>query len=91
LKVDYVEESPVKKALAFEVEAERIQQEIDSRARELARKVKLPGFRPGTVPVEVVKRRFRDEILGEAAEATGIRSFTRSRAVSFSPRRRSRR
>jgi trigger factor len=69
LKVDYIEESPVKKALTFEVEAERIQGEIDSRARELARKVKLPGFRPGKVPVEVVKRRFRDEILGEAAEA----------------------
>jgi len=69
LKVDYVEESPVKKALTFEVEPERVQQEIDTRAKELARKVKLPGFRPGKVPVEVVKRRFRDDILGEAAEA----------------------
>jgi trigger factor len=69
LKVDYVEESPVKKALTFEVEAERIQQEIDSRARDLARRVKLPGFRPGKVPVEVVKQRFHGEILGEAAEA----------------------
>jgi trigger factor len=69
LKVEYIEESPVRKALAFEVEAERVQEEIDRRARELARKVKLPGFRPGKVPVEVVKRRFRDEILGEAAEA----------------------
>jgi len=69
LKVDYVEESPVKKALTFEIEPERVQQEIDARARELARKVKLPGFRPGKVPVEVVKRRFRDDILGEAAEA----------------------
>jgi trigger factor len=69
LKVDYVEESPVKKALTFEVEAERIQGEIDSRARELARKVKLPGFRPGKVPVDVVKKRFHSEILGEAAEA----------------------
>ena len=69
MKVDYVEESPVKKALTFEVEPERVQQEIDTRARELARKVKLPGFRPGKVPVEVVKRRFRDDILGEAAEA----------------------
>jgi trigger factor len=69
LKVDYVEESPVKKALTFEIEPERVQQEIDTRARELARKVKLPGFRPGKVPVEVVKRRFRDDILGEAAEA----------------------
>jgi trigger factor len=69
LKVDYVEESPVRKALAFEVEKERVQEEIDDRARKLARKVRLPGFRPGKVPVEVVKRRFHDEILGEAAEA----------------------
>ena len=69
MKVDYIEESAIKKALAFEVEPERVQQEIDTRARELARKVKLPGFRPGKVPIEVVKRRFKDEILGEAAEA----------------------
>jgi trigger factor len=69
LKVDYVEESSVRKALAFEVEPERVQQEIDDRARELARRVKLPGFRPGKVPLDVVKKRFRQEILGEAAEA----------------------
>jgi trigger factor len=69
LKVDYVEESSVKKALSFEVEPETVQAEIDSRARELARRVKLPGFRPGKVPVDVVKQRFKDEILGEAAEA----------------------
>jgi len=69
VKVDYIEESAVRKALTFEVEKERVQAEIDARARDLARKVKLPGFRPGKVPVEVVKRRFKDEILGEAAEA----------------------
>jgi trigger factor len=68
LKVDYIEETPVRKALAFEVEAETVQSEIDRRARELSRKVKLPGFRPGKVPVEVVKKRFRGEILGDAAE-----------------------
>ncbi len=69
MKVDYIEESPVRKALAFEVEPERVQAEIDARARELARKVKLPGFRPGKVPLDVVKKRFHGEILGEAAEA----------------------
>jgi len=69
VKVDYIEESAVKKALTFEVEVERVQAEIDTRARDLARKAKLPGFRPGKVPVEVIKRRFRDEIMGEAAEA----------------------
>ena len=69
MKVDYVEESSVRKALAFEVDSEQVQQEIDARAKELARRVKLPGFRPGKVPLQVVKKRFKDEILGEAAEA----------------------
>jgi trigger factor len=69
LKVDYVEETSVRKALAFEVDSEQVQQEIDARAKELARRVKLPGFRPGKVPLDVVKKRFKDEILGEAAEA----------------------
>jgi trigger factor len=69
VKVDYIEESSVRKALAFEVEQERVQKEIETRARDLARKVKLPGFRPGKVPLEVVKRRFHSEILGEVAES----------------------
>jgi trigger factor len=69
VKVDYIEESAVRKALTFEVEPERVQQEIETRARELARKVKLPGFRPGKVPVEVIKKRFHGEILGEVAES----------------------
>ena len=69
MKVDYVEESSVRKALAFEVEPEQVQLEIDARAKELARRVKIPGFRPGKVPLDVIKKRFKDEILGEAAEA----------------------
>jgi trigger factor len=69
LKVDYVEETSVRKALTFEVDSEQVQVEIDARAKELARRVKLPGFRVGKVPLDVVKKRFKDEILGEAAEA----------------------
>jgi trigger factor len=69
LKVEYIEETSVKKALAFEVEPDVVQAEIDKRAKELARKVRLPGFRPGKTPLEVIKKRFRGEILGEAAEA----------------------
>jgi trigger factor len=69
LKVDYIEETSVRKALTFEIEPEVVQSEIDKRAKELARKVRLPGFRPGKTPLEVVKKRFHGEILGEAAEA----------------------
>jgi trigger factor len=69
LKVDYIEETTVRKALAFEVEAEVVQAEIDRRAKELAKKAKLPGFRPGKTPPSVVKNRFRNEIFSETAEA----------------------
>src|SRR5258705_121789 len=31
--------------------------------------LKLPGFRPGKVPAEVVKKRFRDQLMGDVAEA----------------------
>jgi trigger factor len=69
LKVDYIEESSVRKALAFEIEAEEVQREIDARARELSRKLRLPGFRPGKVPHEVIKQRFKAQVLEDAAEA----------------------
>jgi trigger factor len=68
LQVDYIEETSVRKALVFQVEPEIVQAAIDRRARELSRKARLPGFRPGRVPADVVKRRFREDILSETAE-----------------------
>jgi trigger factor len=69
LKVEYVEETSVRKSLIFEIEPEVVEKEIETRARDYARKVRLPGFRPGKVPPEVIKRRFRDAVLGDAAES----------------------
>jgi trigger factor len=69
VKVEYVEETSVKKALSFEIEPELVEKEIEERARDYAKKVKLPGFRPGKVPAEVIKRRFRQQVLEDAAEA----------------------
>jgi trigger factor len=69
LKVDYVEETTVRKALAFELDKETVQAEIDRQAKDLAKKARLPGFRPGKTPPNVVKSRFKSEIYSEAAEA----------------------
>jgi trigger factor len=69
VKVEYVEETSVRKALSFEIESELVEKEIEERARDYARKVKLPGFRPGKVPAEVIKRRFRQQVKEDAAEA----------------------
>jgi trigger factor len=68
LKVEYAEETSVRKSLAFEIEPEVVDREIEERAREYARNVKLPGFRKGKIPGDVVRKRFRSQILEEVAE-----------------------
>jgi trigger factor len=68
LKVEYNEETSVRKSLAFEIEAEVVDREIAARAQHYARRVKMPGFRPGKIPAEVIRQRFRQQVLEDVAE-----------------------
>jgi trigger factor len=68
MKVEFVEETTVRKALEFEIESDEFKKEIDRCARDYSRRLRLPGFRPGKVPLEVVKMRFKRELFDEAAE-----------------------
>jgi trigger factor len=51
------------------VPADRVDTAVDKRLQEAARNVRLPGFRPGKVPMRVMQQRFgagvRQEVLGE--------------------------
>lgn len=69
MKVEYVEETSVRKALSFEIEAEVVQSEIESKAQQYAKHAKIPGFRPGRIPKDVIKKRYKSQVLDEAAEA----------------------
>ncbi len=44
-------------------------QQIDERIATLAGQVKMPGFRPGKVPVSIVKTRYGKQVLGEVIQA----------------------
>jgi trigger factor len=68
LKVEYNEESSVRKSLTFEIEADVVGREIAARAQHYARRVKIPGFRPGKIPPDVIKQRFRQQVLEDVAE-----------------------
>jgi trigger factor len=68
LKVEYQEETSVRKALTFEIESEVVDREIEERARDYARKAKLPGFRPGKTPAAVIRQRFKPQILEDVTE-----------------------
>jgi trigger factor len=61
--------SGLERRLTVGVPAERVDIEVNSRLQKAAKNVKLPGFRPGKVPMKVMRQRFgagvRQEVLGE--------------------------
>jgi trigger factor len=50
------------------VAATDIEQRMTSRLSEIGRTVRLPGFRPGKVPMKVLKRRYGQAVMGEVIE-----------------------
>jgi len=58
----------IERRLTIKVPATELDQNIQSRLARLAKTVKLPGFRPGKVPLKVVEARFSEQVLQEAAE-----------------------
>ncbi len=61
--------SGLERRLTVGVPAERVDGEVDNRLKKAAGNVRLPGFRPGKVPMKVMRQRFgegvRQEVLGE--------------------------
>ncbi len=68
MTVQIVEVNSCKRNLAVEVPIEDIDREIDNLAKEYARKAKVPGFRPGKVPLSVVKQRYGNELRQDATQ-----------------------
>lgn len=60
--------SPVRKRLEIEIPQEVVDEEITRVAREIGRRARVPGFRPGKAPIGVVKNRYRDDILSETCQ-----------------------
>lgn len=59
--------SDLERRVTVRVPAERVAKEIQDRLISMSRKVKLAGFRPGKVPLKVMKRMYGDKVLYETA------------------------
>ena len=60
--------STVRKRLDIEIPQEVVDEEITKIAREIGRRARVPGFRPGKAPLGVVRNRYRDDILSETCQ-----------------------
>jgi trigger factor len=58
----------LERRMAVQVPAQRVAEAIDQRIKSLSRTVRLKGFRPGKVPVNVVKQQYGDAVRQEVIE-----------------------
>ncbi|MBP0938540.1 trigger factor [Pseudomonas alliivorans] len=74
MQVSVENTSALERRMTIGVPAERIETEVNKRLQQTARKAKIPGFRPGKVPVSVIRQRYEDgarqEALGDLIQAT---------------------
>jgi len=75
LTVEIVEVSSCKKNLTVELPSTELEQEIDTLAREYARTAKVPGFRPGKVPLSIIRQRYGNDLRQDATHKIIERSW----------------
>ncbi len=66
--LNYEDLSPIKKSVEVEIPADRITNEAQRVTTEFSRQAKLPGFRPGKIPANVIRSRFAKEIQDEVMQ-----------------------
>jgi len=72
LKTTVLEPEACKRVIEFEIPVEEYSVAFDRKIDEYRRDSRLPGFRPGKVPVSVIKQRF-----GDAAKASVIEDLVK--------------
>ena len=50
------------------ISADDIEEKVTGRLEQLGARLKIPGFRPGKVPMTVLKQRFAKSVMGEVLE-----------------------
>ena len=68
MKIKIESKKGLKTKLNVHIDKKIINEKILARLLELSKTVNLKGFRPGKVPIEVIKRQFAKPIYGEVLE-----------------------
>ena len=68
MKVNVTEEKAWKRVLEIEIPVEKVNGEFDTVYLEYQRKAKIPGFRPGKAPLELIKKRYKDKVTKDVLE-----------------------
>lgn len=79
MKVVVNELDRCRRGLEVEVPGERVLEELERSLREYARRARIPGFRPGRIPLDVVRKRFgkevQDDVIGRMVREYALRAL----------------
>jgi trigger factor len=68
MNINVEELSSIKKKVSVEIPGDQVTKEVDSFYRELGKKAKIKGFRPGKVPRNILERHFKDYVKAEVIQ-----------------------
>jgi trigger factor len=66
----------LERRVSMALAADEIDRKIDERLKELARKVRMPGFRPGRVPLKLIAQTYGPQVRSEVLSDAVQKSFT---------------
>lgn len=68
MQVKEIKSEGLKYEMEVTLTAKEIDKHVDERLAEIAKTAKMPGFRPGKVPMPVLKQRYGKSVMGEVLE-----------------------
>lgn len=70
MQVKELKQDGLRHEIEVKVTAKDIDARIETKLKEVGKTLRLPGFRPGKVPMDVLKKRVGKAVLGEVLEST---------------------
>jgi trigger factor len=68
MQVKELKSSGLSHEMEITVTAKDIDARVDTRLKEVSKTIRMPGFRPGKVPMNILKKRYANAIMGEVLE-----------------------
>lgn len=83
MQVSVESTSSIERRMTIGVPADQIEREVEERLQKTAKTARINGFRPGKVPVKVVKKRYgqgvRQEVIGEVMRNSYVQALTQEK------------
>ncbi len=76
MEIALTETQGLERRMSMGIEADKVNQEMQVRLKSLSKKVKIDGFRPGKVPLSVVKSRYSAQVKQEVLDELVRNAFS---------------